>query len=115
MVFFRIGIIYKARNSVRDRKTENCNPRALGATASDVFFQFAFEATVLATVGVLLGLVVGWWASWFTARKVGLVFVFDSKMAILALTLAFCLNLLFASWPAIRAAKLDPIQALQHE
>jgi ABC-type antimicrobial peptide transport system permease subunit len=36
-------------------------------------------------------------------------------MAALALAMAFCLNLCFASWPAIRAAKLDPIQALQHE
>lgn len=110
-----LGILAIAWIAVRDRTTEIGTRRALGATASDVFFQFAFEASVLATVGVLLGLILGWWASWFTAREVGLAFVFDSTMAALALAMAFCLNLLFASWPAIRAAKLDPIQALQHE
>ena len=110
-----LGILAIAWIAVRDRTTELGTRRALGATASDVFFQFAFEASVLATVGVLLGLFLGWWASWFTAREVGLAFVFDSTMAALALAMAFCLNLLFASWPAIRAAKLDPIQALQHE
>jgi putative ABC transport system permease protein len=110
-----LGILAIAWIAVRDRTTEIGTRRALGATASDVFFQFAFEASVLATVGVLLGLLLGWWASWFTAREVGLVFVFDATMAALALAMAFCLNLIFASWPAIRAAKLDPIQALQHE
>ena len=110
-----LGILAIAWIAVRDRTTEIGTRRALGATASDVFFQFAFEASVLATVGVLLGLLLGWWASWFTAREVGLVFVFDPTMAALALAMAFCLNLIFASWPAIRAAKLDPIQALQHE
>ena len=70
---------------------------------------------MLATVGVLLGLLLGWYASWFTAREVGLAFVFDLNMAALALAMAFSLNLLFASWPAVRAARLDPIQALQHE
>jgi len=115
LVVSGLGILAIAWIAVRDRTTEIGTRRALGATASDVFFQFAFEATVLATVGVLLGLLLGWWASWFTAREVGLTFVFDPKMAALALAMALFLNLLFASWPALRAAKLDPIQALQHE
>jgi ABC-type antimicrobial peptide transport system permease subunit len=87
----------------------------LGATASQIFFQFAFEAMVLATFGVILGLLLGWWASRFTAEQTGLVFVFDSANAGLAISVAFILNLVFASWPAIRAARLDPIRALQHE
>jgi putative ABC transport system permease protein len=110
-----LGILAIAWIAVRDRTTEIGTRRALGATARDVFFQFAFEATVLATIGVLLGLLLGWLASWITAREAGLVFVFDEKMAALALTMAFALNFLFASWPALRAAKLDPIKALQHE
>ena len=115
LVVSGLGILAIAWIAVRDRTTEIGTRRALGATASDVFFQFAFEAMVLATVGVLLGLLLGWYASWFTAREVGLAFVFDLKMAALALAMAFSLNLLFASWPAVRAARLDPIQALQHE
>lgn len=110
-----LGILAIAWIAVRDRTKEIGTRRALGATAPDIFFQFVFEATVLATIGVLLGLGLGWWASRITAEQTGLVFVFDSFNAMLALVMAFVLNLLFASWPALRAARLDPIQALQHE
>jgi putative ABC transport system permease protein len=115
LVVSGLGILAIAWIAVRDRTTEIGTRRALGATANDVFFQFAFEASVLASLGVVLGLVVGWWASWIMAREVGLVFVFDRGMAAFALIIAFGLNLVFASWPAVRAARLDPIRALQHE
>jgi len=110
-----LGILAIAWISVRDRTKEIGTRRALGATAPDIFFQFVFEATVLATFGVVLGLGLGWWASRITAGQTGLVFVFDSFNATLAMVMAFVLNLLFASWPALRAARMDPIQALQHE
>jgi ABC-type antimicrobial peptide transport system permease subunit len=41
--------------------------------------------------------------------------VLDTGNALIALGLAITLNLLFASWPALRAARMDPIQALRHE
>jgi len=110
-----LGILAIAWISVRDRTTEIGTRRALGATAPDIFFQFAFEATVLATIGVIAGLVLGWWVSRLTAEQAGLMFVFDVANAGLAVGLAFVLNLVFASWPAVRAARLDPIRALQHE
>ena len=110
-----LGILAIAWIAVRDRTTEIGTRRALGATASDIFFQFAFEAAVLATIGVMAGLVLGWWASRFTAEQTGLVFIFDIANAGRAAGVAFVLNLVFASWPAIRAARLDPIHALQHE
>lgn len=110
-----LGILSTAWISVRDRTTEIGTRRALGATAPQVFFQFVFEATVLASFGVAIGLLLGWGASRFVARQVDLPFVFDRGNALLAVGLALMLNMLFASWPAIRAAKLDPIRALQHE
>jgi putative ABC transport system permease protein len=115
LVVAGLGILAIAWISVRDRTTEIGTRRALGATASQIFFQFAFEAMVLATFGVIVGLLLGWWASRFTAEQTGLVFIFDSANAGLAVGVAFVLNLVFASWPAIRAARLDPIRALQHE
>jgi putative ABC transport system permease protein len=115
LVVAGLGILAIAWIAVRDRTKEIGTRRALGATAPDIFFQFVFEATVLATVGVALGLGLGWWVSRVTAEQTGLVFVFDSFNALLALAMAFVLNLLFASWPALRAARLDPIRALQHE
>ena len=115
LVVAGLGILAIAWTAVRDRTTEIGTRRALGATAADIFFQFAFEAAVLATIGVLVGLVLGWWASRFTAEQAGLVFIFDTANAGFAIGVAFVLNLVFASWPAIRAARLDPIRALQHE
>jgi putative ABC transport system permease protein len=115
LVVSGLGILAIAWITVRDRTVEIGTRRALGATAADIFFQFAFEAAVLATIGVLAGLVLGWWASRITAEWADLVFVFDAFNAGLALATAFVLNLFFASWPAIRAARLDPIQALRHE
>jgi len=110
-----LGVLAIAWIAVRDRTTEIGTRRALGATAPDVFFQFAFEAMVLATIGAALGLGIGWVASRVTAQQAELPFVFESGNALLALGMALVLNLVFASWPALRAARLDPIRALKHE
>jgi putative ABC transport system permease protein len=110
-----LGVLAIAWIAVRDRTTEIGTRRALGATAPDVFFQFAFEAMVLASIGAALGLGLGWAASRVTASETGLPFVFERGTALLALGLALLLNLVFASWPALRAARLDPIRALKHE
>jgi putative ABC transport system permease protein len=110
-----LGVLAIAWIAVRDRTTEIGTRRALGATAPDVFFQFAFEAMVLASIGAALGLAVGWVASRMTAHQAALPFVFERGNALLALAMALLLNLVFASWPALRAARLDPIRALKHE
>lgn len=115
LVVAGLGVLAIAWIAVRDRTTEIGTRRALGATASDIFFQFIFEAMVLATLGVVLGCGFGWLASRVTAHLASLPFIFETGNAVLALAVALVLNLVFASWPAIRAARLDPIRALKHE
>lgn len=115
LVVAGLGVLAIAWIAVRDRTTEIGTRRALGATAPDVFFQFAFEAMVLASFGAALGLGVGWIASRITAQQASLPFVFERGNALLALAMALLLNFAFASWPAVRAARLDPIRALKHE
>ncbi len=115
LVVAGLGVLAIAWIAVRDRTTEIGTRRALGATAPDVFFQFSFEAMVLATLGATLGLGLGWVASRLIAHQVALPFVFEAGNAVLALGMALLLNLVFASWPALRAARLDPIRALKHE
>jgi putative ABC transport system permease protein len=110
-----LGILSIAWIAVRDRTREIGTRRALGATANYIFFQFAFEAGVLAIAGISVGFCISWVTSQMVAARAGLPFVFDAQNAAIALVAAFALNLLFAGWPALRAAKLDPIVALRHE
>ncbi len=110
-----LGILAIAWITVRDRTREIGTRRALGATAPDIFFQFAAEAGLLATLGALAGLVIGVVASRALATQAGLPLVVDAGNTLVALVLAIVLNLIFASWPAWRAARMDPIQALRHE
>ena len=112
-----LGILAIAWIAVRDRTREIGTRRALGATADDVFFQFAFEASVLAIAGIAIGVVhrldgkpVRRYA------RAGLAFSYSMfAMPLSRWLLPSRLNLLFAGWPAMRAAKLDPIVALRHE
>jgi putative ABC transport system permease protein len=110
-----LGILAIAWIAVRDRTREIGTRRALGATAPDIFFQFAAEAALLATAGALAGLGVGVVVSRVLASAAGLPLVIDVGNTLVALALAIVLNLLFASWPALRAARMDPIRALRHE
>jgi putative ABC transport system permease protein len=110
-----LGVLAIAWITVRDRTTEIGTRRALGATAADVFVQFVFEAFVLAAIGSMSGLWLGRVASHVIATRANLPVVFDRTSALLALTTALFLNLIFAAWPAARAARLDPIKALKYE
>ena len=58
---------------------------------------------------------IGVLASRVLATQAGLPLVVDAGNAVVALVLAIALNLTFASWPALRAARMDPIRALRHE
>lgn len=115
LVVSGLGILAIAWIAVRDRTNEIGTRRALGATMPDIFFQFTFEATLLASIGVAAGFLLGWVVSRLTADWAGLPFVFDAVNAIFAVGIALVLNLIFVSWPALRAAQLDPIHALKHE
>jgi len=110
-----LGILAIAWITVRDRTREIGTRRALGATGPDIFFQFAAEAGCLATLGAFAGLLVSLLASRLLATQAGLPLVIDAGNAVVALVLAIALNLAFASWPALRAARMDPIRALRHE
>jgi len=70
---------------------------------------------VIAAVGSATGFWFGGIASQLAAARAHLPFVFERPAAVVALGTALLLNLVFAAWPASRAARLDPIQALKHE
>jgi len=110
-----LGVLAIAWIAVRDRTNEIGTRRALGATALDVFVQFTFEAFVLSAIGVVAGLGVGRVSSQLAAARAHLPVVFERSSAAASMASALLLNLAFAAWPALRAAQLDPIRALNHE
>jgi putative ABC transport system permease protein len=101
--------------AVKERTHEIGTRRALGATATDIFFQVTCETTALALGGGLLGVAISWPTSRLISDSVGLPFVFDRNSAALAFAAAAALNLTFSILPSRKAAAVSPIEALRYE
>lgn len=110
-----LGILAICWIAVGERVVEIGIRRALGATKSDIFFQFLFEAVVISATGCFAGLMTGWQSTESIAEQAGLPFFFDWRSAGAVVSFAVCMNLAFALLPSRRAALLDPIRALKME
>jgi putative ABC transport system permease protein len=111
-----IGIMNIMLATVTERTREIGIRRALGAKRRDITQQFLIETVVLAGVGGLLGVVVG-----FTIPQIIIYFIPDQKAVVtgasvmLAFGISVAVGILFGIYPAQRAAMMDPIEALRHE
>jgi putative ABC transport system permease protein len=116
-----IGIMNIMLATVTERTREVGVRRALGAKRRDIIMQFLIEAVVQTTLGGLIGVALGlaaiyivpWAAATFFAAKMPAQL---NQMSIfLSLAVAVGTGISFGSYPAYRASKLDPIEALRHE
>jgi putative ABC transport system permease protein len=110
-----LGILAITWIAVKERTREIGTRRALGAYASDIFFQFLIEAAIVSSVGCLVGLAAGWEGSKIVAERADLPFYFDWMAARSVIVISAGLNFAFALLPSIRAARLDPVRALKYE
>lgn len=108
-----IGITNIMLVTVTERTREIGIRKAIGAPRSAILGQFLMEATLLSLVGGLSGVLVAFLGTRFTVAGIQPVLV-PSSVA-LALGVSVGIGLFFGSYPANRAAKLRPIQALRHE
>ncbi len=110
-----IGIMNIMLVSVTERTREIGVRKAMGATRSNILFQFLVESLALCLLGGLLGVGVGWGGAAFLAQMGGMNTAVAMDSVLMALGFAAAVGLFFGIWPARRAARLDPIEALRYE
>jgi putative ABC transport system permease protein len=110
-----IGIMNIMLVTVTERTREIGIRKAMGATNGNILLQFLVEAMTLCLLGGALGLALGAGASYFAAEFAGWQTEISSASVITAFTFSAAVGLVFGMWPAMRAAKLDPIDALRYE
>lgn len=110
-----IGILNIMLVSVTERTREIGIRLAIGALGREVQLQFLIEALVLGCLGGILGLVVALGASKILASVMSVPFLFNPGINLLAFTVSALTGVVFGYFPARRAAKLDPIEAVRHE
>jgi putative ABC transport system permease protein len=110
-----VGVVAIMMISVTERTREIGVRKALGATKGVILWQFLVEAATLTAIGAVVGLIVGWAAS-YGIRSATPIEASVPPLAILAALGASTLTgVLFGILPASRAARLDPIEALRYE
>lgn len=110
-----IGIMNIMLVSVTERTREIGIRLAIGAVAREVLMQFLVEAVVLSCLGGLIGLVIAFFASLVIAPMMGVPYIFDVQINLLAFLFSAAIGVIFGYFPARRAAALNPIDALRHE
>jgi putative ABC transport system permease protein len=110
-----IGIMNIMLVSVTERTREIGIRLAIGALERDVLMQFLVEAVVLSSFGGLIGIVLGVAAAGVGARFLGVPFVLNSGIIVIAFAFSAAVGVLFGYFPARQAGRLDPIEALRHE
>jgi len=110
-----IGIMNIMLVSVTERTKEIGVRLAIGALEQDVLLQFLVESVVLAAFGGLAGVLIAAVASVTLAQVIQVPFLFDPGINLLAFVVAVIIGVVFGYFPARRAARLDPIEALRRE
>jgi len=110
-----IGIMNIMLVSVTERTREIGLRKALGARQSDILHQFGLEAITLSFAGGLVGIAIGTLGAWLITSAFQFPLVLSPGSAATAIAVSAGVGVLFGAYPAWRAARLDPIEALRRE
>ena len=110
-----IGIMNIMLVTVTERTREIGIRKAMGATRANIMVQFLIEAMSLCIVGGAIGIILGGTASTLLANLAGWQTPVSVTAVIIAFVFSAGVGLFFGIWPARKAARLDPIEALRYE
>ena len=110
-----IGIMNIMLASVTERTREIGVRRAIGAKRSQIVFQFLVETVVLSGLGGIIGTIIGVTIPQIITLLTGMPTIVPMYSVFLSLGISMTIGIVFGLYPAMRAANLDPIQALRHE
>ena len=110
-----IGIMNIMLASVTERTREIGIRRALGARRHDIILQFLVETVLLAGAGGIMGVLLGVAIPFIVTWTAGMPTIITLWSPILAFTISALVGVVFGIYPALRAAQMDPVEALRHE
>jgi putative ABC transport system permease protein len=110
-----IGIMNIMLASVTERTREIGIRRALGARRRDIVVQFLVETVILSGSGGILGVALGIMIPFVVSYAAGMKTIVTFWSPMLAFTISALVGVVFGIYPAVRAAKMDPVEALRHE
>jgi len=110
-----IGIMNMMLTTVTERTKEIGLRKSLGAKNHDITLQFLGESVALTFIGGVIGVVLGWVAAYLVTKLSGTSTAVTSFAVILAFGVSALIGIVFGYYPARRAAKLNPIEALRYE
>ena len=110
-----IGIMNVILATIFARIKEIGTRRALGASKTDIFMQFSAESMILSLLGAFMGLILSHFLFDYMGKIINLPTSFSFFAVVLAFAMAIITGFIFSIYPALKAANMDPVEALKIE
>jgi len=110
-----VGVMNIMLVSVTERTREIGTRKALGARSGYIKMQFIVESVIICTIGGIIGVIFGLLLAWAGTSTMGMKFVISVPAILISVGFSMLIGIFFGYYPAKKAAKLDPIEALRYE